>query len=89
MTNLVFMAVDGQYVCSLPAEGEKTGVVQITQTERGMVSVFANVEGMEKCYLGTYANNLGNSLIFALDLPDGLEVTIESATEVTNAVWMQ
>lgn len=80
---------DSAYVCKITpsAEDGLSGVVQIEQVERGIVSVSANIPDMPPALVRTIDNPFGKSLIFELALPAGIEVTIKSATEVTNALW--
>lgn len=88
-TEIQFSKQGNEYVCKITAGESLGGVIELTQTQRGLVTVYANVEGMPLVYLRTYDNPYGTSVLFAIDLPDGLEVTIKSQTEVTSAVWMQ
>lgn len=87
MEQLTFTQKDGAWVCSLT--NASTGTVQIVQKQRGIVSVSANIPDMPPTPVGIYENPYGNSVIFELSLPDGLDVTIKSATEVIEAAWMQ
>lgn len=88
-TKLKFVKQDGSYVCKIASSENEgiSGVVQITQAERGIVSVLANIPDMEPTVVGILKNPYGESVIFELALPAGVDVTIKSETEVTEALW--
>lgn len=86
---LEFTELNGTYVCRLDNSTPNSGgVIQVVQKTRGIVSVSANIPGMPPSVVAVYDNPYGNSVIFQLDLPSGVEVTIKSGTEVERAVWM-
>lgn len=82
-TNLTFNKVGDKYQTSFTSEGES--IVQIERKAQGLCSVRANIEGMAPVPITSFQNAYENNVIFNLDIPAGIEVTIESATEVTNA----
>ena len=89
-TKLKFSKQDGgSYVCKIASSESEglSGVVQITQAKRGIVSILANIPDMEPTVVGNLKNPYGSSVIFELALPAGVDVTIKSETEVTNALW--
>lgn len=89
-TKLSFTKQEGSsYVCKIASSEEEgiSGVVQITQATRGIVSILANIPDMEPTVVGILKNPYGESVIFELALPAGVDITIKSETEVTNALW--
>lgn len=88
-TALTFEKQDGTYVCQLPDTEKLGGVIQLVQNKRGIVSISANIAGLPEAVVQTIENPYGNTVLFELNLPDNLAVTIKSATEVTEGVWMR
>lgn len=79
------------YICKIDSTTNDglSGVIQIEQSEQGIVSVLANLPSMPPAFVRTFENPYGKSVIFELELPDGVEVTIKSSTEVINALWIK
>lgn len=87
MEQLTFSKQGSAYVCELPAT---KGVVQIEQVSRGIVSVTGNLPDMPPVVIAVYDNPFGgNTVIFEVDVPEGVTITVKSATEVTKGVWAQ
>ncbi len=82
-TNLTFTKQENVWVTSFVSKG--SGIVQIERTSQGSVSVSANIVGMRSVPIASFNNPYTASVIFNLDLPVDIEVTIKSATEVTVA----
>lgn len=82
-TNLTFSKVGDKWTTTFTAEGG--GIVQIERKSQGLCSVYANIEGMSAVPIASFQNPYVSNVIFSLEVPAGIEVTIESATEVTNA----
>ena len=57
-------------------------VVQIQQKEAGDVNVFANAEGMEPTRIGNINNYANPNVIFNVEVPEGLTITVQSFGEV-------
>lgn len=88
MEELTFTKRGSGWICQLTEEQQfRGGVIQILQKERGIVSVRANLPGMPPSVVAVYQNPYDRSVIFEIDIPDGLETTIKSGTEVEMAVW--
>lgn len=69
---------------SFVSEGAVT--VQMQRRDAGAVNIYANLDGMEKKYIGGYGHyNGGNNVIFSINVPVGVTVTIESFSEVVSA----
>ena len=52
----------------------------------GYINVYANLDGMDKKFIGGYGNyNGGKNEVFTVDVPSGITVTIESSQEVVSA----
>lgn len=61
-------------------------VVQLSRKSSGKVAVYCNLEGMPATPIHTWTDyDAGQNVIFNAAVPSGVEVTIESATEVTAA----
>lgn len=82
-TNLTFSKVGDKWSTKFTATGE--GIVEIEREKQGLCSVYANISGMAAVPIVSFQNPYVRDVIFNLDVPVGIEVTIESATEVTNA----
>lgn len=82
-TNLTFTKQGDEWATTLTATSG--GIVEIERTTSGIVSVNGNIEGMESVPIASFQNPYTASVLFSLDVPDGIEVTIKSATEVTSA----
>lgn len=76
------------YVCKLP-EGISSGVAQVEFASGGILSVNANIPGMNPTVVKTCENPYGDSVIIELDFPTGIEVTLRTSTEVARALWMR
>lgn len=73
-----------RYEASFVSEGAV--VIQVERAGNGYINVYANLDGMSKTYIGGYGlYNGGSNLIFSVDVPAGVTVTIESLTEVVSA----
>lgn len=69
---------------SFVSEGAVT--VQMQRKDVGALNIYANLDGMGAKYIGGYGSyNDGNNLIFTVDVPAGVTVTIESYPEVVSA----
>lgn len=82
-TNLTFTKQEDEWVSTFTSTGE--GIIEIERKGQGNCSVLANITGMEKVPIATFQNPYVNTVIFNLDIPAGIEVTIKSASEVTSA----
>ena len=80
--DLTFTNQNGEWVAKT-SDGH--GIVQIARAEQGIVSVSANIPGMEAVPIAAFNNPYKADVIFQLEVPAGIEVTIKSATEVVEA----
>lgn len=64
---------------------EGSCVIEMERKDKGLVSVLANIDDMEAVVVTNFENPYSANVIFEVDVPEGLEVTVRSATEVTNA----
>lgn len=61
-------------------------VVQLSRKRGGKVVVYCNIEGMPATPVHTWSDyEFGQYVIFNVAVPEGVVVTIESASEVTAA----
>lgn len=87
-TELTFERINNTSVCKIP-DYKSGGVIQVQLAKQANVSASANIPGMPPSVVGIFENPYGDSVIFSLDVPDGLEVTLKSSSPVIKAVWMQ
>lgn len=87
-TVLNFQTQNNIYTCQLTGYS-KGDVVQVETAEDSIVSVLVNAEGMDPVVVGAFECIHGRNIIFTLDIPEGLEVTLATATEVIKAVLVQ
>ncbi len=89
MTDLTFTPNMGGYFCKL-ADNQLTGVIQIVLgAPSAIVAVAANLPGMPPSTVGTFSNPYGESVIFAVDFPQGMEVTLTTSNEPERAAWKE
>jgi len=74
---------NGGYTARFVSDGPV--ILQLERTEQGIVSVKANLPGLPPVPVQTLRTIYGANMVFAVDLPAGVEVTVVSATEVSNA----
>lgn len=82
MVTLEFTQEGSGYVARYVSWG--AAVVQLERAAAGAVSVSANLPGMEAVQIESF-DDARQNVIFNAAVPSGVEVTIESATEVTAA----
>lgn len=75
---------ENKYVASFASEGPVT--IQVKRQEAGSLNIYANIDGMDAIYIGGYGPYNGSAnLIFNVDVPAGVNVSVESFTEVLEA----
>lgn len=64
-------------------------VVELERKEQGTVAISVNIKGMKPIPIPTkdLANPYNANVLFAIDVPQGLEITIKSSTEVLTAQY--
>ena len=87
-SELIFERVENTSVCKIP-DYKSGGVIQVELDGGAPVSASANIPGMPPSVVGIFENPYGRSVIFSLEIPDGLEVTLKTSARVVKAVWMQ
>lgn len=87
-TELTFEKTGTQYICKIP-DYTSGGVIQVQLDGSARVSASANIPGMPPSVVGIFENPYGNSVIFSLDISDGLEVTLKTSSNVIKALWME
>jgi len=85
MTEFLFQKIGTSYVSKLPIT---SGIVQILFNGDAMVSVLANFPNMPPSVVHTIRNPYSNSIIFNIDMPDGVEVTLRTSSEVLKALYL-
>lgn len=79
-TTLKFNKEGDTYVARFMSEGNI--VVQLEREKWGVVSVLASVGGLEPTPIAEFQNGYKPNVIFSLNVPSGVEITIKSQTEV-------
>lgn len=89
-TNIEFKLVGGDYVCQLTDYQSKMGgVISLALSEPNqIVSVSASVGEMPPMVAGTLQTPYGTGLVFEIDFPDGVDVTLRTSKPVTEGVWI-
>lgn len=84
-TNLEFtLNEENRYETSFTSEGPVT--IQLEREDSKIINVYANLNGMNRTLIGVYGNySSSQNLILVVDVPAGVEVTIESFVEVKQA----
>lgn len=72
-----------EYEGSFTSEG--ACVVELERDTHSDVEVWANIEGMRRCHVGTFRSPYSASIVIAVDVPAGMVVTFVSGTQVTSA----
>lgn len=86
MTELAFTQEGTQYKCSV---GQTKGIVQVEfQWGGAILSVSANLPSMKQSVISTLQNPYSTSIIFELNVEDGLEVTLTTSKPVVKALIM-
>lgn len=67
-----------------------TGPVTVQMQRKGLqpVEVSANIPDMPRCVTNVYNNPYNNGIIFGLDFPVGIKVTLRCRAEITKAMMM-
>lgn len=83
ISELNFTENAGVWIANFISQGNT--VIEIERTKPSTILILANLEGMKPVIVGSYPNNYSNNAIFNIQVPKGIEVTIESPTEVIDA----
>lgn len=82
-TTLTFVKDNDGYSANFTSKG--SCVIQIERDKPSLIAVQANLEGMNPVPVTNFQNGYTPNAIFEIDVPAGVDVTIKSSTEVTNA----
>lgn len=82
-TTLKFNKEGDAYVAKFTSEG--ACVIQLEREKPSLVAVSANLDGMNPVPVASFQNPYTANAIFNVNLPEGVEVTIKSVSEVKNA----
>lgn len=78
----------GRYESTFVSSGEKVSIQMERKTE-DCYSVLCNVEGMDPVPVYTSGGTARKNVIFTVDVPTGMEVTVVSMSEVVQAKIMK
>lgn len=89
-TAIEFTKTGGDYVCALTDYGTAMiGTIHLALSEPNqIVSVEAGAAGLPPMCVQTLQTPYGLGLVFALDFPDGIGVTLRTSKPVTEAAWI-
>lgn len=85
MEELEFYKNGTMYECKLPITN---GVVQVQMKGESVISVSGNLAGMKPSVMQVLRNPYSDSICFELNVPDGVEVTLRTQSEVLKAFYM-
>lgn len=80
---LTFNKIGDRYESKFTSTGST--IIQVDRPKYGFFSVWANIEGMEPIPITEIQIPHTNNVIFNLEVPAGLEITLVSGSEVTSA----
>lgn len=83
ITTLNFSKTGDVYVAKFTSQGNC--VIELEREDASFVTVWANISGMRSVPVSTYSNPYNTDAIFRVKVPSGIEVTINSRTEVKSA----
>lgn len=66
---------------TIQSNGE-TMVVELIRAEKGTLIIYGNIDGLDKIILSNLGPGADKNILFELDFPLGVIITIESYTEV-------
>lgn len=84
-TTINFTSDGVRDTCTLKPNGAV--VVQVAREDKAYFTVYGNLDGMEKVPMLDV--RFEKDLIFKLDVPEGVTVTLESGSRVTEAKMME
>lgn len=86
MTELNFKkdANDRFWETSFVSTGERMAI-ELNRKKEGWCAIYGNIEGMSREMLHSFSTTAHRNLLFEVDVPSGVTVTIVSLSEVTMA----
>lgn len=90
-TEIEFKKEGSGWICQLADyQAKMGGVISLALSGANqIVTVEATVEGMPPMVAQNLSTPYGSGLIFEIDFPAGVSVTLRTAKEVTKATWIQ
>lgn len=73
-----------RWEASCTSSGDRIAV-EITRTKSGPLIVYGNITGLGKKMIHDFGPSAEDTVIFEIDVPADIDITIESFTEVTSA----
>lgn len=83
MASLNFNKEGDVYVARFQSEGNTA--IHMEREEWGVVSVLASIGGLSPVPIAEFKNGYTPNVIFEVNVPSGIEITIKSQTEVIEA----
>lgn len=74
----------GHYEASCTSQGDRMAV-EVNRTAPGTLIIFGCIDGLEKTTLQNFGPGADQNIIFEIDVPEDVELSIVSYTEVTSA----
>lgn len=74
----------GQWEATCTSTGDRMAV-HISRATKGPLNVYGSIDGLEKKFLQNIGSGMDKDVIFEIDVPADVEITIISFSEVTEA----
>lgn len=88
-TTLTFTQDDGDYVYTFPTSAAVSGVAHLALSNPNQnVVVWAGAPDMPPMVADVLSTSFGLGLVFELNFPEGIVVTLRTTEPVTSAVWI-
>lgn len=89
-TAIEFTKTGSDYVCQLTDyQTNMSGVIHLALSEPNqIVAVEVGAAGLPPMVMQTLQTPYGLGVVFGLDIPDGIGVTLRTSKPVTEAVWI-
>lgn len=87
-TELTFEEIKDKNVCKI-TEYNKGDVIHIEFEDKAFVDVSVSVPDNKPTLADTIGTNYGKTVIFSIDIPEGLEILLETVSNVVNAILVQ
>lgn len=82
-TILNFSENNGVWEAKYTSSGNS--VIQVERNKPGSLEILANLTGFQPVMVNKYESFYNSNVFFKVEIPAGIEITIQSETEVMNA----
>lgn len=74
----------GKWETTFTSSGDRMAV-EVERTNSGSLIIYGRIEDMEKRFIHDFGPGANRAMIFEIDVPADIDITILSYTEVTSA----